>query len=350
VLKTLKEARESSLSSMAGACPLTPEFLRILNEATERLMNRGDWPGTIVPIQTCVYQGCVVWPRYVGTVRHINACNVPLPVQNMWTQFLLHNSPNWQQGTRWWGVNGWGSNLGATITTTGLAYGNGTFPYMMDQGKSPTFQDIQGDGRFVRFYPQYQADIGKTITIFGVDNNNQPLMTKQADGTWREGWVVTLAAPYGSTSDFVRRIDRLLLDDMQGQVFGYAYNSATSLLEPLGQYEPGDVNPAFERYRLELSGVPNANCLQSVVALVKLKFIPARYDADLVLIDNIPALKLMMGCIRAEEANNLQLANEFEVRAIRELNRDLDDKSPKEQIQVGLSTLGQSSYRAQRMF
>jgi hypothetical protein len=345
MLKTLKAARESSLSSISGACASSDAFLSLLNEAVERLLNRGDWSGTVVPIMTCVLQGCVVWPRYVGSVRRINVCNTPVSTQNVWTQFLQYESPNWQDSGRWWGSNAWGAYAGAAIPTAGAGQG----AFMMDQTRSPVFQDIQGDGRLVRAYPQYQADIGKTIRIFGTDNNGQTLRTKQIDGTWRDGWVITLASPYGSTSDYVRKIDRVILDEMQGDVRVYAYNATTTLLEPIANYEPGDVNPAFERYRLDLRQC-GCDCVKSVIALVKLKFIPARYDNDLVLIENLPAVKLMIQSIKASEANNPDLADRFELQAIRELNMDLNNQSPREDIQVSIASFGKRSFIGQRCF
>lgn len=346
MLKTLSQARASTLSQISGACASTSAFLALLNEATDRLMDRGDWPGTIVPIMTCVSQGCVVWPRYVGSVRRINVCMAPVPTQNVWTQFLQYDSPNWIDGGRWWGNNGWGTWAGAEIPS-GLWTGQGAF--MMDQTRTPVFQDVQGDGRLIRAYPQYQADIGKTIRIFGIDNNGQTLRTRQVDGKWRDGIVLTLTTPFISSTDYVRKIERVLLDEMQGDVRVYAYNVADAVLEPVANYEPGDINPAFERYRLDLRQC-GCDCVKSVIALVKLKFIPARYDNDLVLIENLNALKLMMQCIKLEEANNPSLAEEYEVRAIRELNASLNNQSPREDIQVAIASFGKRSFIGQRCF
>ena len=114
----------------------------------------------------------------------------------------------------------------------------------------------------------------------------------------------------------------------------YAYNTETDLLENIGTYEPGDTNPAFERYKLTLSSCNSGCDSHSVIALVKLKFVPARYDNDLVLIDNLDALQLMCQSLTLEEANDRARAREYESDAIRELNLSLIDDSPDSQMAI----------------
>ena len=341
MLATLLEAKESSLRNIAGACPSSAAFLQLLNDATRRLMRRGDWPGTICPIHVCVKSGCVVWPRYCGEVRKINVCRVNVPVKSVWYDFLPYTGSNWGMGGyEWWGPNAWGGWCGTSAA-------------MVAQGKSPVFQDILGLGRLVRAYATVNADIGKTVTIFGLDNNNQPLTHQNADGSWSDGWIITISAPFGSTSSYVSRIDRVLLADMQGIVRLYAYHAADDLLEDIGTYEPGDTNPAFERYKLDLGSCSTSGdcgCTKSVVALVKLKFVPARYDSDLVLIDNLDALKLMMQCCKLEEAGDRTAARQYEQDAIRELNLQLADQSPLDQMPVTINTFSGTGIGFQKMF
>ena len=147
MLTTLKEVRESSLRNIAGSCPNSTAFLRLVNNATRRLMRRGDWVGTIVPIQVCVRAGCVVWPRYVGSVRRINVCGTPIPIRNQWYEFLQYQSSNWGSGRNWWGNNSWGTLCGSPVD-------------MRLQGKSPVFQDVQGEGRYIRGYATANIDLG----------------------------------------------------------------------------------------------------------------------------------------------------------------------------------------------
>ena len=337
MLTTLKEVRESSLRNIAGSCPNSAAFLRLVNNATRRLMRRGDWSGTVVPIRVCVRAGCVVWPRYVGSVRRINVCGAPLPIKNQWYEFLQYSNSNWEKNRNWWGAATWGSWCGASAN-------------MQFEAKSPVFQDIQGEGRYVRAYATANIDLGKKVRIFGIDNNGQILRTTNQDKSLSDGWEITIGNPFGSTNGYVRSIERVLLDEMQGDVRLYAYNSETDLLEDIGTYEPGDTNPSFERYKLNIPNCSNCGEFKTVVALVKLKFVPVRYDNDLVLIDNLDALQLMCQSLTLEEANDRTAAREYETDAIRELNLSLIDESPDSQMAISQNAFNGVPLGRQKQF
>lgn len=333
---TFAQAKNSRLKDVASACADSDEFKSLVNEATERLMTRGDWSGTVVPIHLCSFGGCVVFPRYVGQVRELRVCNRPVPIRNMWWDFFENRDrPQWRQ---------WCGEQAVTVAT----------------GKSPVFQDIMGDGRAVRFYPQYLADVGKTITVFGLDNNGQVLRTfNSTANTYSDGVTVTLASPFGSTSIFVRSISRLLVQDgMQGDVFGFAYDATNDVLEQLVTISPGDINPEFVRYTVHTGTGCGVNqvqtgscgCSKPLVALVKLRFVPVRVDNDLVLIESIPALKLMIQSIKKEEAGDEDAARRKEVAAIRELNLQLRDDFPEDQTPVDFGETGGTWVGTQQCF
>lgn len=322
MLLTLAEARNSALRNIAGACNNSPEFLQLLNEATRRLMRRGDWEGTVARIQVCARRGCVVFPRYVGRIRKINLCTHPIHMRNIWWDFL-------QYDPKLRGCSGVG--CGAEINS-------------VYYGKTPVFDDVWGDGRLIRAYPRCQADVGKTLTIFGTDNNGQALMTNLGGGQWTQGVTITMAVPFGSTATFVRHIDRVLKDETQCPVDVFAYNAASDVLEPCAYYEPSETNPAYERYNLRIpkccsgtcSTTTSTDCGESlpIQALVKLQFIEAKVDTDLVLIENVDALKDMMQSIKFRESGDTKTANEFEMAAIRELNLDLADANTEDNMSV----------------
>jgi len=331
MLITVAQAKASRLQQVAASCPNSSEFLSLLNEATERLMNRGDWPGTVIPIRVCSYAGCVVFPRWVGEVRKLNVCGQPVSVTNFWWSFFddadRHTWETWC-----------GPECRMTL-----------------QGQTPVFQDILGEGRLVRAYPLVSQDVGKTVTIFGTDNNGQPLRTLNADNTWSDGVVITLAMPFGTTSTYIRKIDRVLIESgTQGRVMLFGYNVSGDVLETVATYEPGEVNPSFTRYKLHVQrcGTSATDCgtLKSLVALIKLRFIPAVTDNDLVLIENIPALKLMIQSIKREEAGDEQGARMKEKSAIRELNLQMWNRDQESGITVSLGETGGTLVGTQQCF
>lgn len=316
------------LDQIAGACVDSAEFLSLVNSASRRASNRGDFNNTVVHIYVCVYQGCVVWPRYVKQVRRINVCNHAIPIHNSWYQFLPAN----QQQC------GWGQWRGPDLSFT-------------FSGQTSVVQDIQGDGRYVRAYARNNSDYGKTVTIFGVDNNGWPLQHDDGTGHMVPGAVITLANPFGSTNVMVRSIDYTIKDATQDFVDLYAYNATTNLLEELAHYSPGETTPTYTRSRLVVNwpsctpGATPSCCGQKrgVLAAVKLRYIPAIYNTDLILIDNVDALRKMILSIKAEEAGNFQMAKQWEADAIHELNRDIEDNSPDTVFAAADNTLGPST-------
>lgn len=331
---TLSEVQQSSIVNVAGKCATSFEFTQIINEATRRLLRRGDWAGTVVPIHICVRNGCLVTPRYVGSVRKLNTCHARLQPHNLWYNFIADR--DWNNG-RWGGFGDAGYWGGRALDGHGALNSN---------GQACCYNDIPGDGWYVRAYARCADDYGKTVTIFGVDNGNQPLRRDNLDGTWSDGAVITLGSSgqnpnYGSTSVLVRRIDRVVKDVTQCQVMLYGYNPTLDTgvapnlgLVDLAIYDPGETTPTYSRYQLCIPqphlGMVASCCgsVHSVAALCKLRFIPAKFPTDLVIIDNLDALKYEVQSIRAQEAGDLALAKGYETAAIQELNRELEDVSP----------------------
>lgn len=341
-LLTLGEAKSSRIKEIAQACNSTAEFLSLLNEATEALMTRGDWAGVVVPIHVCVRGGCITWPRYVGKVRRINRCGANIKIGNLWYDYIDRDTySNW--GNAWgWGDTGW---LGDG--SVGMRGGVNT-AVMVNQGRYPVYSDVTPTSdRLVRAYCLTQNDVGKTVTIFGLDNSGQPLMTQDpSTGNWSNGVVITLAIPFGSTSVFVRQIDRVIKDQTQKNVPLFAYDPVNNVLEDLAVYEPSETNPSYERDRFSGAGngggcSSNSSCCQtSVAALVKLRFIPARVDTDLIPISNIRALKFAIQAIKLEEANQDDKAMMKMNLAVHELNLDLEDQYPRDQTPVDTGFMG----------
>lgn len=339
---TFLDVKQSSIVNVAGKCADSTEFAQIINEATRRLLRRGDWVGTVTPIQVCSRRGCFVMPRYVQSIRNLALCGEPLPVGNLWYRFITaEGCRGFQLGSSWMH----GTNI------SGALHAN---------GQSCCYSDIYGDGWTVRAYPTTQDDVGKTVTIFGIDNGNQPLRTNNLNGTWSDGWTDALVAPFvtlGTIANspggtYVRRIDRVIKEVTQGQVLLYAYNATTGELVDLAVYDPGETSPTYTRYSLHVNmpdiagGCSCSSCstVHSIVALVKLRFIPVKFDSDLVIIDNLDMLKEMVQSIKFREQGDLQTALAFEASAVREGNRELEDNFPDDTFSAENNIFGGYSF------
>ena len=329
-LLTFGDLKTGSLKKIAQSCADQDAFRILVNDSVRRLMRRGDWASTVLPIFVCIRQGCVVWPRYVGQVRRLNVCNRPIPVQNMWYEFLPGTRNDWCVGGSNWNWIG----QRASITA---------------KGRTSVFQDVQGDGRLIRVYARALADMNKVVKIFGTDNNGQPLATRNPDDTFTPGISITIGNPFGSSSVFVRSIDYVLKPETELPINLYAYNATTNLLEDIAQYDASETRPSYERTRLNVtwtnpctaSATPNCcGVMRGVVALVKLAFIPVKLDDDLVSLQNEDAIKLMCQASLFQEAGDIKNFKEFEAAAVECLNRELEDVTPDEQIAVADNVLG----------
>lgn len=320
------------VQNVAGCVPTSPQFISLVNSTVDRLIKRGDWAGTVVPIRVCVMKGCITWPRNVGQVRYINGCRRQIAMRSQWYEFLQWDGPRrlheWQ---------GW----------------CGQEREMELQYRAPTYQDIYGPNCQVRVYPRYAADVGATVQIFGIDNNGQPLQTEVAPNVWQDGITITVASPFGVSTGFISRIDRVLKSVTQGPLNMYAWDTMNNQLWDLAQYEPSETSPSYLRYQLRGGGngrsCQGSPCLETIIAMVKLQHIPVKLPSDLVLISDMGAMVLSFMALKEESNKNFTAANSYWQLAINELNRQLENEVPDSQLAVRNNVFGGRTF-SQKQF
>lgn len=326
---TVAEAKTSRLKRIAGLCPDSQDFIDILNDATSELMTRGDFWATMKRMRGCIYNGCITWPRAVGTVKAFDRCG-SAPPKNHWFGFdavLPGDFEHWR-------------NTGSFLCARDMA--------LVDHGTSPVFNQIPcGTNRYVRYYITDPADVGKTITVFGIDGFGNEVITERADGTVQPGVVLTLAIPYVQSPMLFRRIDRVIKQPTVRPVYGYQFDGN---LWPLSVYQPSETLPDYRTERLVWSHCPTTNCQQwpsQISALVKLQFIPVENDDDQVLIGNVNALFYAMQSIKLGDAFDVAGGGSLMARAVRELNNELREKLPDDQIPVRFKPWGTATLERQ---
>jgi len=327
------QANDSGLIQIASADPSTGEFRRLVNEAVELLLNRGDWRGTLAPIFVCVQHGCVTWPRYVHSVRKLNICDREVGVNNIWYQFVDRDFYSNRIGEHYWNV------------VRPLAP-NESYRQMNAVGYYSTYTDVPTPS-YIQAYPTLPEDVGQTLTIFGYDTNGNVLRTKTASGLWQDGINIVLQAPYGQSAVALQPgAIRVVKPVTQGDVRLYAADSTTGLLTDLAVYAPSETTPSYARYQLHAHHHCGDGCnLFGVLALVKLEFIPVSQPNDLVLIDNMEALKLAVQGIKLREAQDAEGGRKYINEAIEALNRELQNETPSWQTPVVFHGMGKANPR-----
>lgn len=316
---------DSEVPSVVGVCPTSDTFREYANKATRMLMNRGDWWMTVERIKLCVYNSCLVWPRAVGSVLAVNICGRPTEVWNNWYQFMPLSRHDFCNGGFGWHA---GMCTGNVVT--------------INDGTSPVFNPIACNApMYVRAYPSTQQDVGKKTRIFGIDENGQTIRTQNADLSWTDGVELTLAVPFVSTAFKIREITRITKDETQGVLRYYQFDADNNVLLDLVILDPSEISPMFRRSKLPARcNGESCDGIRSVEALVKLEFIPVKYPTDLVLISNLDALSDMMLAVKYSNGGDAALAKDFEAKAIREMNLELNNKYPNEQTPIEINPFG----------
>ncbi|MFI5222668.1 MAG: hypothetical protein ACHQX3_00235, partial [Nitrospirales bacterium] len=302
-LLTYAEAKQSrELADISGVCSGGEAFRNLLNQGTRKLMRRGSWFGTVQKIRNCIRNNCVVWPRQIGTVLATNICGIHVPQKDFWASFLPMQSGEWEA----WGLS---PDFRGVPCAGNVRFENvGT--------TSVVAQPQCGVDAYIRSYPSTQADVGKKITWFGIDDNGQVIRTVQ-DGVLQEGVVVTLALPFATTPFKIRRVDRAVKQVTQGVVRNYYYDGTN--LWDCSVYDPNETSPSYNFSKF-VGCLRGGSCPTAIDALVKLEYIPVVSNNDLVLIDNLDALQLMMFSIKNLTSKDIDAARQLELDAFREQN------------------------------
>lgn len=326
---TVSEAMDSRINRISGVCPGSADFYQLLNDATRQLMRRGNFWGTVKVLRGCIYNNCLTFPRAVGTVLALDNCHGSAPPKNQWYEF---NSVL-PEHVRHWNRHGsfhCGSNLA-----------------LVDNGTTPVFNQIPRlNDRYLQFYITQPSDVGKTITVFGLDGNGLDILTTRSDGTIQPGIVLSLAIPFIQTPTLIRRVDRVIKSVTDGPVYGFQFDGNNRF--PLATYAPTETLPDYRTSRLSgnhgHSAFPN-----QIAAFVKLEFIKASTPDDLVLIDNLDALALGMQSAKLNDAFDSAGAEGMMSRAVHELNLDLRNKLPIDEIPVRFQPFGTARLSRQRI-
>ena len=195
----LSEVQNSSIQNVARSSVTGTAFLNQLDDAIRNLARRGDWVGSVVPMAFCIQRGCIVMPRFVDHIRKLAVRGRQTPLKNIWWDFVDARAREY---------NGWGWRERMNA---------------VNQGRVPVYNDIPGPGFTLRAYCDKSQDYGKTITVYGLDSNGQPLMTLMPGNKWVEGITMTLGNPYSDTTPLqVQKIHRVIKQPTQGRVRLYA--------------------------------------------------------------------------------------------------------------------------------
>jgi hypothetical protein len=322
VFPTLQAIQGGPIADIAGVCATQTSFVSYINQATNRLLYRGDWRSTTFPIQLNVMKGVITFPRIAGTVRAINICKRGMPIFGQWFRFLDH----YWRGRDCWGW--WHGFLGET-------------PSMTEYGYSPIYAAIPTNTCVLQLQGD-PTDNGAIIQVFGTDPSGNQLLTSTGTG-FVDGLSFTLGQPFVVGTQLIGSITRVIKPITNQYVEAFALDTASGTLTQLANWEPSNTSPHYAQYKLEGGPWCTVQTPIPAVALIKIKFVPVVVGTDPVLIPNQDALKLMVQAIRFEESGDSANGAAYIAKAVHELNLQLADQVKEEDIPVFVNAFGSAT-------
>lgn len=320
---TFADIKKSRIPAALGTGCDYARLAAYINEAQQRLLPKGLWHGSYGRFKVCVTSGCLTLPPQLAAIERIAVCGQPIPVHDLWYEFL---------------DNGYGTR-NASTDSSGASCGCSSSCGMNEcilRGWYPSFDDVRGTGKKLKLVCDLSTDIGKRVLLLGYDQNNNWIRTIQ-NGVYSDGEIVLLAQAGGTLSTHLfdgRMTGIQFLDNRDGQVWLYEYDTVALTQRLIGSYQYWEANPNYARYFIPMilstTQVQGQPCVQTTVELVgRLDFVPVKQDTDYLVITNIPALKEMcIGIKKAEDEADSTKANSIiaaaEGLALHELDFELD--------------------------
>ena len=131
------------------------------------------------------------------------------------------------------------------------------------------------------------------------------------------GWSTVCSQTFDSITHIVK-------PRTKGLVSLWSSDGASNNLQ-LATYYPDEVTPSFKKYWVDAG---TADTIQTLVAMVKVKYAPALYPDEPLLIQNLPALKAMCQAIKHYDGNDLKAGQGFEQMARGMLSDQLQAENP----------------------
>jgi hypothetical protein len=283
-----------------------------INRAVQTLWNKAEFPDTIRCVRMCAYNGCLTLPPDIEKVLRYRIDGTLARVFDKWYEFLEAGLQSEDEMIK---------------------------PDMIDRGVHPTQYELTTPMRLGIISDRTELPDTKII-IRGLDEEGRDI--RDGNGHWGEEVTLksdTLTVTRHTFAE-VTAISKPLTNgfvSLSGLSFDADGDEMTRV--HLSIYHPNERTPDYRRYEF-----PHNTCcddhLYSVHALVRMRYVQALDDTDVVPIDNIPALAFMMQANRFYDASDEARGDKYEQLAEKRLlegsrANDTDDVSIDFDIAVG---------------
>jgi hypothetical protein len=313
MLYTLEDAIDKVKRFVDGGSCSVSKVTERINDALERLMEMSDWDSLEVMTRINTCKSCFPLPY---NVEKLIACDIggkPAKIFGRHYQFM-HSGPG---------------DLDMRCCMIGSEYKDivdmgSDFPTMFDIPCEYTYsvdsvntEVSMPDGWSLVAFCNNEADAGKKLNVFGFTANGENIKTGAAEGEeltlehWTEEGVIGNysdlyvfpdSAP--TSTNLFKDISNVIKDPTEGYVSLYAIDLATNAMSFLAKYHPKQTIPQFRKYRVTNSTYDST--YNSLLALMKMKYVPLSLLTDILPIESLQAVKLMVMAISEENKMNIE--------------------------------------------
>lgn len=267
-----------------------------INEICERFFVSGRWKGMIVEVDLDASQGYLTLPRRCESILGITVQNAPKTLFSRWYSFVS-------------GGPGQITNSDHCGPDVILDAGDNHPIY-----RDPPYETFR---LRVKVPSTSDRDTGNYVVLKGTDADGNNVHSLDGD----EGLLMDLGASTNTTTQYFSTVTGVLKPLTNGYITLWAVDAQDNETQ-IGEYEPGETNISYRRYRIVRSQDAQ---VPTVRALCKRRFVPVLSESDDIIPDNMGALKLGLISLKYEDTNDLERATEYFQRALSLLNAELKE-------------------------
>jgi hypothetical protein len=300
------KAQLAQISGTSGFPMNNSRVMQLLNQATEELMNEGDWPGVVDRYLFRSPDGHIILPEFLDRIMGVAINNIPYTTKSPWYEFVEYG-PGPQGDCSW---------VDAVIDRDEVAINKAQFPDA-DDGPWTLYTKCEAIDETV-------DGERPTILVKGSAGDERVVRTNAGTG-WINGEELELNGdtdPYTFYGTAVfESVTAVIKPITNGYIELWATNGDAAEDVQLATYSPEQVNPSYHSYYLPalkncwgMGTLLNGCCWcpdgsdgpTDITVLVRgrRRFVPVLGDDDELIITNIPALISMMMAIQKREVSD----------------------------------------------
>ncbi len=347
MLYTLSQAREKVKAHVDGGSCNTVKIDEYINDALERLMESERWDSLQVMTRITTCNACFPLPYNVSGIIGASIDGTPANIFNRAYQFMHAGPGDLDLRTR--------SSSFRDLADMGDQWATMfDIPHAYENTVSGTTSTVElPDGLRLCAFCTDSEDDGTSLKVMGYKVNGEIVRSGAAEGEelritrWSGGVDGVLPMVISdSVWDGIRlstnlfgNVTRIVKPETQGYISLYAVDPDTDRMFFLGKYHPRQTIPQFRRYRItnKEAGVSAT----TVLALLKLRYVPLVEATDVLPIESMQAVKLMVMSISEENKQNLQGSVALAQLAVSLLSKKEESKH----MNMGYPAIVDSDYR-----